>query len=53
MKTNYIETKPLLTIRTTFPKNVWIFIKKLKSKNKCSAWVNEAIMEKYCKEIKK
>jgi hypothetical protein len=50
MKTNYIETKPLLTIRTTFPKNVWKFIKVLKSKNKCSNWVSEAITEKYLRE---
>jgi len=54
MKTDYIETKPLITIRSKLPKGILNFIKKLKRKNRGSRWINEAIIEKFNREeIKK
>jgi hypothetical protein len=53
MKTDYIETKPLITIRAKLPKKIMKFIRDLKSRNDCSRWVSEAILEKYEKENKR
>jgi len=50
MKTDYNESRAILTIRLGRSKNIWKFLKELKRRNKCSSWVNAAIREKYERE---
>ena len=52
MKYKYNEERPLITIRSDLNKEIMRFIKNLKKKNKCSKWINDAILKKY-KEDKK
>jgi hypothetical protein len=44
------KRQPLITFRSNFNKKLRSFIFKLKRKNKCSKWINEAIAEKYARE---
>jgi hypothetical protein len=46
----YNRKKPLLTIRSDLPKEIKLFVQKLKRKNMASSWVNKAIIEKYSRE---
>ncbi len=46
----YNQERPLLTIRSNLPDEIMKFIKKLKSLNKGSEWINEAIVEKWERE---
>jgi len=43
----YNRDRPLITIRSSLPKEILAFIKSLKRLNKASAWINEAIIEKW------
>lgn len=49
----YNTKKPLLTIRSSLSQDILTFIKSLKRLNRASAWINEAIIEKYMRENEK
>lgn len=50
---DYNKKRPPISFRSNLPTEIMQFIKKLKSKNQGSIWINMAIIEKYKRDNKK